>query len=132
MPHHPIQHLLLTAATSRLYAATANVLHAFDAATGALLATRCIAADSSTAPANDPAKDDAAGPASKKRKVEEKSQKKTPKPVAAGPVVKMLTSNDGRYLLTATAEDKTVRVFSTAGAAGTGPAGSGLDEISTR
>jgi hypothetical protein len=145
---HPIQRLHLCLANSRLYTATSNSLHAFDLLTGKLVDSwsapvPLISRSSSTAPppttattATTKAKQINTNDF-KKRKIEEPTsppvgtKRKTRQSLFAGhesnnAIAKVLSTRDGKYVITATHEDKTVRVLSHAGSSGA------LEVVSTR
>jgi len=112
---HPIQHLRFCTSTARLYAAASNVLLAFDASSGSLLSAWTAPVDSHGTSEPNP---------NKKRKVESPppphggKKEKTRQSLFAGTetnnaFAELLTTRDGKYVVTANSEDKAVRVFST-------------------
>ena len=115
---HPIQHLRFCTPTARLYAAASNVLLAFDASSGCLLSAWTAPADPHGASEPNP---------NKKRKVEDTASSPPPHGGKGGKTrqslfvgtetnnafAELLTTRDGKYVVTANSEDKAVRVFST-------------------
>ncbi|KAI5798870.1 hypothetical protein EDC01DRAFT_649584 [Geopyxis carbonaria] len=129
---HPIQRICAcTASIARIYTATSNVLHAFDATTGDLLASWTAPIvppqGTTTAKNNSPNVEDDA-PQSKKRKFEGETDPSTKKGKGGvrmsrltateggsnNAISALLTTRDGTHLVVATSEDKAVRVFSVA------------------
>ncbi|KAF8543503.1 hypothetical protein BDD12DRAFT_215720 [Trichophaea hybrida] len=131
---HPIQSLHICPATSHLYTATSNSLHAFDASAGTLLSSWTAPQSSSEAPSTKSTVTEISGEndtdanPKKKRKVEEinaspklgKKEKKSDRTrlslfagiVSNNAISKILTTADGKYVVIATSEDKAVTVFS--------------------
>lgn len=122
--HHPIQRLHYCAATSRVYTATSNVVHVFSPS-GELLSTW-------TAPVPSPPQrggskdtdkpaEEGPAPAIKKRKIRDDNAPKMPRLAdislasSNNAIIKLTTTTDGKHLVVATNEDKTIRVFSTEG-----------------
>ncbi|KAF2146629.1 uncharacterized protein K452DRAFT_241559 [Aplosporella prunicola CBS 121167] len=90
---------------SILLAASGHNLFSFNLENGSLLNTWSAETPSSASAAEDPVPEDGEGPPGKKRKIE--NQSGTPPSF-----VKLVSSDDGRYVVAVTGEDKCVRVFS--------------------
>jgi len=117
---HPIQHLYVCAATSRVYTGTSNVLHVFAGGSGELIASWTAAPGNvttaiTTAAADDEEPENKCGIEGDGQGKEEKKKKNKKKEGGEKPslnaIIKILTVKGGEFVLVATNDDKAVTVL---------------------